>query len=284
VHGSVLGTETTARTDADGYFRLHWRLDAPAPQGPPWRAVELRLEDHPGVGATAAEVYIPPPQAKFVVISDIDDTVMHTGVANKLIMTWRLFAQSAHSRTAFPGVAQLYRALHRGASGDEGNPMLYVSRAPWGIYDVLDEFFRSQAIPVGPILFLREWGLSWCTPLPRRAEDHKRVLIDAIMEIYHDLPFILIGDSGQRDPEIYADVVRRNGSRVRAVYIREVARSGRNGRRDRDALVAAAAVAGSEVVIAADTAVIAEHAASLGLVAPEAVAAVRAERDASVEE
>ena len=39
--------------------------------------------------------------------------------------------------------------------------MLYVSRAPWGIYEILEEFFRRHDIPVGPILFLREWGLSW---------------------------------------------------------------------------------------------------------------------------
>ena len=59
--------------------------------------------------------------------------------------------------------------------------MLYVSRAPWGIYDILEEFFQRHEIPVGPILFLREWGISWKHPVPRRAVDHKRVLIEAMM-------------------------------------------------------------------------------------------------------
>ena len=66
--------------------------------------------------------------------------------------------QDAAQRSDFPGVAALYRGLHAGAGGDEGNAMLYVSRAPWGIYDILDTFFRDRGIPVGPILFLREWG------------------------------------------------------------------------------------------------------------------------------
>ena len=101
-----------------------------------------------------------------MVISDIDDTVMETGVANKLKMLWRLFVEDAESRVPFPGVAALYRALHAGASGDEANPMLYVSRAPWGIYDVLDEFFARHGIPAGPVLFLREWGVSWTFAVP----------------------------------------------------------------------------------------------------------------------
>jgi phosphatidate phosphatase APP1 len=73
-------------------------------------------------------------------------------------MLWRLFVEDAQSRVAFPGVAALYRALHAGVSGQEANPILYVSRAPWGLYDILDEFFDLHGIPVGPVLFLREWG------------------------------------------------------------------------------------------------------------------------------
>jgi phosphatidate phosphatase APP1 len=66
-----------------------------------------------------------------VIISDIDDTVMVTGVAHELVMLWRLFARPAASRVPFPGVAAFYRALHAGGTGQEQNPMLYVSRGPW---------------------------------------------------------------------------------------------------------------------------------------------------------
>jgi phosphatidate phosphatase APP1 len=106
-----------------------------APGTPPaadvrWHRLEIAMLA-PARVAAAAEVYIPPAQSRFVVISDIDDTVMHTGVANKAAMLWRLFVQDAESRTVFPGVSHLYRALHAGASGDEANAMLYISRAPW---------------------------------------------------------------------------------------------------------------------------------------------------------
>lgn len=263
-------------TDRDGYFRIHLRPHDVPSSNSPWHSVELTLDADPPIRAQA-QVYIPPTSCRFVVVSDIDDTIMHTGVANKLKMLWRLFVADAESRVAFPGAAALCRALHTGTTGDEANPMLYVSRAPWGIYDMLDEFFRQHEIPVGPVLFLREWGLSWRHPLPRKAEDHKRELISHMLALYRDLPFVLIGDSGQHDPEVYAQVVADHPGHVLAVYIRNVSRdAGRVAEIER--LAATVAAAGSSLVLAADSAAMAKHAASLGLITPEGGEAVSAER------
>lgn len=163
------GAERELTTDRDGYFRVHMRPAQPPPADRLWHRMTLELIS-PARLEAQGEVFVPPRSCSHVVISDIDDTVMDTGVANKLRMLWRLFLQGAESRVAFPGMAALLRALHRGASGVELNPMLYVSRGPWSIYEMLDEFFRLHAIPVGPLLFLREWGLTLRSPLPRRAE------------------------------------------------------------------------------------------------------------------
>ena len=268
------GAEQRVETDRDGYFRIHVTLKEPPPDGS-WHAMDLRLEgDHPV--EAEGQIFIPPKHCRFVVISDIDDTVMHTGVANKLGMLWRLFVSDADSRTAFPGVAALYRALHDGVGGAESNPMLYVSRAPWGIYDVLDEFFKIHGVPVGPVLFLREWGMSWRSPLPRRAEDHKQALIRNMLDLYHDLPFVLIVDSCQHDPEVYRQIVEENPGRVLAVLIRNVSR-GEDRVREMEALAMAVANAGSTMLVAADSAAMADQVAHLGLVAPGTVAMVEEE-------
>ncbi|KAB1072462.1 App1 family protein [Methylobacterium planeticum] len=270
------GSEAAVTADRDGYFRIHLHPRAVPPSRDGWHAVDLTLAADPPVQARG-QVFIPPPQCRCVVISDIDDTVMRTGVANKLKMLWRLFVADAASRVAFPGAAALYRALHAGAAGDAANPMLYVSRAPWGIYEMLTEFFRQHAIPEGPVLFLREWGLSWRHPLPRRAEDHKRDLIGHMLGLYADLPFVLIGDSGQHDPEVYARIVADHPGRVVAVYIRNVSRDAARIR-EIERLAVSVTAARSSLVLAADSVAMAEHAAGLGLIAPEAVAAVAAER------
>jgi phosphatidate phosphatase APP1 len=169
--------------------------------------------------------------------------------------------------------------MHAGPSGHERNPMLYVSRAPWGIYDVLDEFFRMHNIPVGPMLFLREWGVTWKSPLPRKAEDHKRELIGNMLALYKDLPFVLIGDSGQHDPEVYRQIVDEYPGRVAAVYIRNVSRD-ETRIREIEELAKAVTAAGSDMVLAADSLAIANHAAELGLIDRQAPAKVSAEIDA----
>lgn len=273
--------ETCVATDPDGYFRIHLDLTQPPPDDRLWHWIDLTLQE-PEVAEARGRIFIPPRRARYVVISDIDDTIVYTGVANKLGMLWRLFVEGADSRVAFPGAAALYRAFHNGAEGDACNPILYVSRGPWGIYDVLDEFFRRHAIPIGPILFLREWGISLTSPLPRKAVDHKRRLIDAMLEFYRDRPFVLIGDSGQHDPEVYRHIVEAHGNRVLAVYIRNVSRD--HARRDEILAMARPLLdAGASLLLASDSTAMAEHAADLGLIAPQAVALVRGERAAEAE-
>ena len=282
VTACLYGTEERVQTDRDGYFRIHLRPDKRPPASRSWHQVELRLDEPRRVRARG-QVFIPPDDSRYVVISDIDDTVMHTGVANKMKMLWRLFVEDADSRTAFPGVAALYRAFHRGRTGREFNPMLYVSRAPWGIYAVLDEFFSMHRIPVGPILFLREWGLSWKRPLPRKAEDHKRDLIRHMLKLYADLPFVLIGDSGQHDPEVYRQIVDDHPGRVAAVYIRNVSRD-RGRALEIERLASVVSAAGSTLVLAADSLAIAQHAVRIGLLPEEAIDDVQTERCAEMDE
>jgi phosphatidate phosphatase APP1 len=276
------GAEQRITTDRDGYFRVHLQPATPPPANRLWHEMRIALVE-PAAITAAGEVFVPPAACRYVVISDIDDTIMETGVANKVKMLWNLFMQGPRSRVAFPGVAALLQALHRGASGAETNPMLYVSRGPWSIYEILDEFFNLHAIPVGPILFLREWGLTLQSPLPRRAEGHKLELIRNMLRLYRDLPFILIGDSGQRDPEIYAQIVREHPGRVLAVYIRNVSRDPARGRTIED-LALEVVEAGSTLLLAVDSLAIAKHAIEHGLIAPEARSAVLEERESQADE
>lgn len=269
------GRSFRTRTDRLGYFRLHETLPELAACEGGWQPVGLRLSD--GSCAAEGEVFVPSREMRRIVISDIDDTIMFTGVFNKAMMMWRLFMQGAESRVAFPGVAALYRALYRGPGGNEGNALIYVSRAPWSLYGTLESFFRLHDIPVGPILFLREWGLSLQHPLPRRAKEHKAGLIRHILEVYDDLPFVLIGDSGQADPEIYADLVEEHPGRVEAVYIRHVHRA---PERDRaiETLSQKVAEAGSTLLLAADSLAMAREAARHGFIASHDIALVMGER------
>ncbi|KMQ74147.1 App1 family protein [Marinobacter subterrani] len=269
-------TNTFVHTDRHGFFRVDMELRT-MPSEVSWHEMQLSLDSHADErAATIGEFYTPQPRARFGVISDIDDTVVYTGVANTVMMMWRLFAQGAESRMVFPGVPALYQAFHAGRDQGEGNPLFYVSRAPWSIYHVLAEVFRRNRIPHGPILILREWGMKRGSLLPRRAKDHKRDAIRHILGMYPDMRFVLVGDSGQRDPEVYSRILREHPDRILGIYIRDVSNTPERSEAI-DRLALEAREVGCDLILAADNLEMAKHAASEGLIADRAVAAVREE-------
>ncbi|MCM2131376.1 App1 family protein [Larsenimonas rhizosphaerae] len=265
--------ETVVTTDKDGYFHAHVKLATPLSSDTVWHKAELKIMGESSALPAVADIYVPPASIDMAVISDIDDTVMYTGVANKVKMMYRLFMEKADERTAFPGVAPLYQALHGGLDGNMGRPMLYVSRGPWSIYEILEAFFNLNNIPAGPVLFLREWGLTLQHPLPKKAEDHKSHLIENMLALYDDLPFLLVGDSGQKDPEIYADIVRRYPNRICAIYIRSVHKNA-----ERDEAIARlkeeVGAAGCELVLTSHSADMARHAFEKGYISRAGMEAV----------
>jgi phosphatidate phosphatase APP1 len=168
------------------------------------------------------EMLIPNDEASFGVISDIDDTILHTGVASPL--KWRVvvntFFKTPHKRKALEGASEFYSLLHNGKTEHEANPIFYVSNSPWNLYRYLDVFLKRNKFPKGPIL-LRDFR----TPFDRTPKTelaHKYHEIYNILKTYPKLSFILIGDCGEKDAYIYLDVVKEFPDRIKAIYLRAV--------------------------------------------------------------
>ncbi|RMF67126.1 MAG: DUF2183 domain-containing protein [Alphaproteobacteria bacterium] len=271
VRVSLQGQSVEVVADDEGYVRASLTLPEPLPGDRSWH--EATLEPVGGGAPTKGRVLVPPPSARFGVISDLDDTVLQTGATRFHTMVRRTLFGNARTRRPFDGVVAFYRALHGGTNGGEANPVFYVSSSPWNLYDFLADFLRHQGLPDGP-LFLGDLGLSRTQVGVGRHETHKLAWIRRILHTYPQLPFLLIGDSGQKDPEIYRDVVHDFPGRIRAVYIRDVSGA------ERDAAVQALAAEvhrqGVDLILAPNTAVMAAHAAGAGFIAPGAVDQVRA--------
>lgn len=260
--------------DGEGFLR-RWLATAVPLETPGWHPVSLDLADPPNGTAVraTARVLVPAPTATFGVVSDMDDTVLQSDVTSFLRAARMVLLENALTRLPFPGVAAFYRALERGATGAEANPIFYVSSSPWNLYDVIDGFLDAQRIPAGPLL-LRDWDLGRLT---ERHARHKGSEIEEILDTYPELPFILMGDSGQEDPEIYATLVRERPGRVCAIYIRNVTPDAYRTERIQ-ALAREVADAGSTLVLADDTLAAARHAAMHGWIASDALAEIGGEK------
>lgn len=276
------GVRQQVVADEEGFFEVFIDLPEPPPADRLWHTIELELLEPVREGKPPARaeghVLVPPPDAHFGVISDIDDTVIYTDATHLLNMARTVFLGSARTRLPFKGVAAFYRALMHGVHGRITNPLFYVSSSPWNIYDLLADFFNLQDIPIGPVLFLRDWGLNEDELLPVKHMDYKLETIQKILDTYPDLDFILIGDSGQEDPEIYYRIVGAYPGRILAVYIRNVSRRLKRPEEIR-ALAEEVIEAGSTLILADDTYSLAEHAVEQGWISAEALPDIKAEKE-----
>lgn len=250
---TVAGASTEAVTDAEGYFVV--RVPTPAENlVSPWTQGAVVLHgDYRGTTAAAAtpvDVRVPSPDARFGIVSDVDDTILQTGVQRVGRMILQTFTGSSLTRTPFPGAVELYQDLAAGV-----NPVFYVSSSPWNLHSFLVGFLRHHGFPLGPVL-LRDLLGTWAG----REQKHDR--IREVLDLHPDLSFVLLGDSGEHDPAIYADIVREYPGRILAVYIREVRLDPGDGRVEE-----VSGAWGTEVpfVLAADTDAVRRHASRIGL-------------------
>jgi phosphatidate phosphatase APP1 len=273
----TVGPESREVVADDEGFIEAWiaTTDQPRPGGE-WVVVdgELLAPLARGMRVRAmSEALSPGHTPEMIVISDVDDTVLQSSVTNLMAAARVMLMENARTRLPFPGVTAFYQALRAGASGAARNPVVYVSSSPWNLYDLVTEFMDVQQIPRGPVL-LRDVDLGLNVLSSKHHHDHKREAVRRVLQMFGNVPAILIGDSGQQDPEIYKDVVHEFPGRIRAVYIRDVSKHP-----ERSAGVQALAeeilAAGSSLVLADDTLAAAEHAAAHGWIRPEAVDRVR---------
>jgi phosphatidate phosphatase APP1 len=279
VRARARGVELTGASDAEGYFKIRVDLPpgGPAPDG--WVEVALDLPDVPSSPPEVAKVLVPSAAAQFGVISDIDDTIVFSSATNYLRMAKIVLLGNAFSRLPFKGVAAFYRGLEKGTAGSPVNPFFYVSSSPWNLYDVLRDLFEHRSIPAGPLL-LQDFGIDREKLFHEDHRSHKLRMITDVLRTYQDLQFLLIGDSGQADPEIYTEVVRTFPGRIKAVYIRDV-----SGEHSRDAAVQALAqqVKGEhncDLLLVEDTVAAARHALEHGWIDPSVIQEIGEEKAA----
>lgn len=271
--------EKIVAANHEGFFEFSLDVPEGLPAEHLHHEVELWLPDEvrgqTGVTATG-QVVVPPIDSTYGIISDIDDTILQTDATNLMTAARLTFMENARTRKPFEGVGALYRALQVGPEGTNTNPIFFVSSGPWNLYDLLVEFMEHNEIPSGPI-FLQDYGIERKKLIHGDHLEHKLSAIERIMATYPDLPFVLIGDSGQKDPEIYSRAVDDFPGRIKAIYIRDVTVDARDeeiiGLADR------LKVGNVPLVLVSDSRAAAQHAAEHGLIQWEEKPAVEKETE-----
>jgi phosphatidate phosphatase APP1 len=283
LRASFQGQTKEITKDSEGYFEVVFNTNEKLPENQIWHSIDFELLDQiiedQGEVKSTGEVMVPGERAQFGVISDVDDTIL-VSKSSDLIQKGKLtFLKNAKTRMPFEGVAAFYRALQKGSDGNRFNPIFYVSSSPWNLYDLLVRFCENNDIPKGPFL-LRDMGLTKDKFIKSGHMNHKVEKVERIFRMYPDLSFILVGDSGQKDAEIYQKVVNDYPDKVLAIYIRDVSPEEKTGRDGKVKKIAQTVkIHGIDMLLCQDTEDAAHHAIQKGYIPGDALSKVVQGRD-----
>lgn len=204
VEVAFLGQTGRAVSGHDGEFEVELRSPEGQPFPPGWHEAEVRVR---GVAARA-RLLVVAPGAPFLVVSDLDDTVAVTHVTSKRRLLASTFLEDAETQPAVPGMAAFYRCL-----GRAGPPFVFVSGSPVQLAPRVERFLEKNGFPPAA-LALRNMG--WKTV----RGGYKEPALARLAERFPGLRLVLVGDSGERDPEIFAAFMAAHRDRVLRAYVR----------------------------------------------------------------
>jgi len=222
--GVILSTEKneiTSITEPDGFIKLNWTSEVALAFG--WHRASVTLfNDADAPVAEAFGSYLVPHSTQFGFISDIDDTFLVSHSANFRKKLALLFTRNPRSRNTFEGVVKHYQLLSLAHTVEnEPNPFFYVSSSEWNLYDYILEFMTINGLPKGVLLLSPIKTLINLFFFRQNKHGSKKDRIIRILEAFPKQKFILLGDSSQQDPAIYASIAGSFPGRIYAVYIRD---------------------------------------------------------------
>lgn len=148
-----------------------------------------------------------------VVVSDIDDTIKVTVVKDRKEMLRNTFLRPFEQ---VPGMLEAYQGW-----AADGAVFHYVSGSPVQLYPSLVEFLDDSGFPLGGVHLRSVWSNAPQSEDSDSSQEHKLATIEDLMTLHPARSFVLVGDSGEKDPEIYGELARRHPTRVRRIYIRK---------------------------------------------------------------
>ncbi|KAI9669204.1 MAG: hypothetical protein M1817_004746 [Caeruleum heppii] len=192
-------------TNEAGHFSLRAALD--------FVPTDVRVLASEKLSATE-EVRITEP-AGVSLISDIDDTIKHSAVGSGAKEIFRNTFIRELGDLTIDGVKDWYRRLY-----DLGVKMHYVSNSPWQLYPVLVSYFAMAGLPPGSFHLKQYSGMLQGIFEP--VAERKKSTLARLMQDFPERKFILVGDSGEADLEVYTDIVLAHPGRVIGIYIRDI--------------------------------------------------------------
>lgn len=215
IFGETLLIEAT--TDSSGAFSLVAELPAT-----PATLTGIRLGDGQWV-RLAQDMYtleVQTPPAPVIVVSDIDDTLLHSNISRRLLKLRTLMLTTLEKRRPVEPMRDVLNDFH-----SRGATTFYLSNSEQNLYPLIYRFLHHNAFPKGA-LFLKPMRRFWDVVRGKKRGPqrnvHKLTWLEKLLTLFPDRRFILLGDNTQNDLVIYLKTAAQFPQQVQAIYIRKV--------------------------------------------------------------
>ncbi|KAI1793481.1 hypothetical protein LXA43DRAFT_1073156 [Ganoderma leucocontextum] len=196
-------------------------LGPPSP-GPSTPTAQYQLQQprqHRQFGSpvsTATAISVPLTYSSVRVISDIDDTVKLSGILAGARAVFRNVFVKDLRDSVIRGMGEWYTGMWK-----RGVRFHYVSNGPFELLPVVNDFLQLSQLPPGSVRLRSYGGRTLFNGLLSAPAVRKRSAVVDILNHFPDARFLLVGDSGEQDLELYAEIARERPEQILAIFIRD---------------------------------------------------------------
>jgi phosphatidate phosphatase APP1 len=202
------------KTDDEGYFKFELTFEKGALQ--PRHPIKLYLKKEPNIEATC-RAYILSDQKQIGIISDFDDTVIISNVTNKIKLAYELLLKNYKQREAVQGMAKRYKEI---LADSPDKPLFFITGSPKQFNHAIHSFLDYHHFPKRTLITKKIHGDNAYSLF--KQQHYKSEQIETLLKLYPQIEWILFGDSGEHDREIYLDIAAKYPDKIKAIYIRDV--------------------------------------------------------------
>jgi len=159
--------------------------------------------------------FFPSTKKHIGVISDFDDTVVVSNVTNKGKLLYNSFFKNFKERELVKDISRRIKSRLKNNSA-----LFFISGSPHQFSNSINNFLDYHHFPKRAILTKKIHGEK--SDSLHASIAYKYAKIVKLIKMYPHVKWILYGDSGEKDEEIYWKVKQDYSEKIEAIYIRNV--------------------------------------------------------------
>jgi phosphatidate phosphatase APP1 len=211
-----IGTDRyVSRSDDEGYFFFDIRLKKPLEQG--YHDIPIEVENHSVKHLLRVPIMI---EQGVGIISDFDDTLIISDVPHKVKLAYNLLAKNYKQRKVVEGMKERFEAILSQNPKDFPSPLFILTGSPKQLFDAINPFLEYHHFPSHQLIAKQLHGDASDSLFDQLS--YKTKEIERLFAFYPKMEWVLFGDSGEKDKEVYERISKKYPNQVRAYYIRDV--------------------------------------------------------------